>query len=66
MTDLGQVAGQLGGAGDDVVAAIKKAVVAKVEGQATKGATGMAIYFPPQQGGSSEKYTKVDADDCHD
>lgn len=61
MTDLGQLADQLGGAGDDVVAAIDDAVLAKVDGQATKGATGMAIYFPPQQGAFSEKYTKVDA-----
>jgi hypothetical protein len=61
MTDLGQVASQLGGAGDALADAIDEAMVAKVDGQATRGATGMAIYFPPLERAFNEKYTKVEA-----
>jgi len=61
MTDLGQLSSQIGGAGDDLAAAIDDAIVAKVEGQATTGASGMAIYFPPSQGGFNDEYTTVEA-----
>ena len=61
MTDLGQLSGQLGGTGEALAAAIDDAIVAKVDGQATRGASGMAIYFPPAQGGFSDEYTDVKA-----
>jgi Clostripain family len=61
MTDLGNLAAQLGGAGDAVTAAIDSVVLNKVDGQATRGASGMAIYFPPQQSAYSKKYDDVTA-----
>ncbi|MGN6503039.1 MAG: clostripain-related cysteine peptidase [Pseudolysinimonas sp.] len=60
MTDLGQLAGQLS-AGDELVAAIDDAIIAKVDGQATRGASGMAIYFPPVESQVSKKYADVEA-----
>ena len=55
MTDLGILAGEIGvdaldvsDAADDLVRAINDAVIDKVDGQATRGATGLSIYFPPQ------------------
>jgi hypothetical protein len=55
MTDLGILAGEIGAdaldvsdAADGLVRAINDAVVDKVDGQATQGATGLSIYFPPQ------------------
>lgn len=60
MTDLGELAGQLD-AGKDLTAAIKDVVVASVDGQATKGATGMAIYFPPTESQVSQHYADVKA-----
>ncbi|AMB59893.1 clostripain-related cysteine peptidase [Microterricola viridarii] len=54
MADLGILAGEIGvdalyasDAADDLVRAINDAVVYKVDGQATRGATGLSIYFPP-------------------
>jgi hypothetical protein len=61
MTDLGNLAGQLGGAGDAVTAAIDGVIMNKVDGQATQGASGMAIYFPPQQSAYNAKYDAVTA-----
>jgi hypothetical protein len=67
MTDLGLLAGQLAdapglaGPAGDVTAAIDDAIVSKVDGDATRGASGMAIYFPPQQGAYSTKYDDVTA-----
>jgi hypothetical protein len=68
MTDLAMLAGQIGVNATDVAAeadaltkAINDAVINKVDGQATRGATGMAIYFPPQEQAFIDKYTEVDA-----
>jgi hypothetical protein len=61
MTDLGQLAAQLGGPGADLAAAIDDAIVTKVDGQATRGASGLAIYFPPSANAFSPKYTDVEA-----
>ena len=66
MTDLGMLAGQIGadasevaGAADAVTQAISAAVTNKVDGQATRGASGMAIYFPPQAAAFNDEYTGV-------
>lgn len=55
MTDLGILVGDIGvdalpvsDAADDVVRALNDVVVDRVDGQATRGATGLSIYFPPQ------------------
>ena len=55
MADLGILASQIGvealdvsDEADALVRAINDAVVDRVEGQATRGATGLSIYFPPQ------------------
>ncbi|HEX7834526.1 MAG TPA: clostripain-related cysteine peptidase, partial [Pseudolysinimonas sp.] len=68
MTDLAMLAGQISVDATDVAdeadaltKAINDAVINKVDGQATRGATGMAIYFPPQADAFSDKYTEVDA-----
>jgi len=54
MTDLAILAGQIGvdalnvsDQADDLIRAINDVVLDKVDGQATKGATGLSIYFPP-------------------
>ena len=56
LTDLAILAGEIGvdaldvsDEADDLVRAINDAVIDKVDGQATKGATGLSIYFPPTQ-----------------
>jgi hypothetical protein len=60
MTDLGNLAEGIGGAEADAVrAAIDDVVIAKVDGAATRGATGVAIYFPPQKAKFKDGYTKV-------
>ncbi|HWM34754.1 MAG TPA: clostripain-related cysteine peptidase [Pseudolysinimonas sp.] len=59
MTDLGLLAGALGGTGDALAAAIDDAVVDSMDGQATRGASGMAIYFPPTQGVFKDAYRQV-------
>lgn len=62
MTDLSIFTSQLGvdllfasDAADDLTRAINDAVLDRVDGQATKGATGLSIYFPP-----SEPYLDAD------
>ena len=62
MTDLSIFTSQVGvdllfaaDAADDLTRAINDAVLDRVDGQATKGATGMSIYFPP-----SEPYFNAD------
>ena len=68
MTDLGLLAGQVGdGASsvsaeaDAVTQAIDDAIIEKVDGQATRGASGMAIYFPPVEAAYNSDYDGVTA-----
>lgn len=56
MTDLGILAGELSvdavsiaDQADAVVRAVNDVVLARIDGQATRGATGMSIYFPSSQ-----------------
>lgn len=67
MADLGMLAGEIGVEALDVsdqadvlIGAINDAVVDKVEGQATKGATGLSIYFPPEAAFFSQDYLAVE------
>ena len=69
MTDLGILAGEIGvdaldvsDAADDLVRAINDAVVDKVDGQATQGATGLSIYFPPQPEYYVQDYDEIVTD----
>ena len=69
MTDLGILAGEIGvdaldvsDAADDLVRAINDAVVDKVDGQATRGATGLSIYFPPQVDYYAADYNEIVTD----
>ena len=69
MTDLGMLAGEIGvdaldvsDAADDLVRAINDAVVDKVDGQATRGATGLSIYFPPQPEYYVQDYDEIVTD----
>lgn len=69
MTDLGILAGEIGvdaldvsSAADCLVRAINDAVVAKVDGQATRGATGLSIYFPPQAENYTQDYDEIVTD----
>jgi len=69
MTDLGILAGEIGvdalqvsDAADDVVRALNDAVVDRVAGQATKGATGLSIYFPPQYDYYDAGYDELESD----
>ena len=66
MTDLGMLAGEIGvealdvsDAADDLVRAINDVVVDKVDGQATRGATGLSIYFPPTSGNYWSAYDEL-------
>jgi hypothetical protein len=59
-TDLGQLAAQLDG-GSALVSAIDDAIITKVDGQATRGASGMAIYFPPLESQVHKRYADVAA-----
>jgi len=68
MTDLGMLAEQISagassvsGPADALTQAIDDAIVNKVDGQATRGASGMAIYFPPQQAAYTAAYDDVTA-----
>ena len=68
MTDLGLLAGQIGADASSVAAeadavaqAVGAAVINKIDGQATRGATGMAIYFPPQEAVYNTDYDAVGA-----
>lgn len=67
MTDLGILAGEIGvealdvsDAADDLVRAINDAVLDKVDGLSTLGATGLSIYFPPQEEYFSADYLSLD------
>ncbi|WP_244931537.1 clostripain-related cysteine peptidase [Nocardioides sp. W7] len=66
MKDLGMLASTIGvealdvsDQADNLVRAINDAVVDSVAGQATNGATGLSIYFPPTQELSDGAYTEV-------
>ena len=66
MTDLAMLAGEIGvdaldvsDAADDLVRAVNDAVIDKVDGQATKGATGLSIYFPPTSMYFDEDYREL-------
>jgi hypothetical protein len=68
MTDLGLLAEQISAGAssvateaDAVTQAVAAAVINKIDGQATRGATGMAIYFPPQQAVYNTDYDGVGA-----
>jgi hypothetical protein len=69
MTDLGQLAEDIGGQpgaeavsdeADAVVEALDDVVVGSVEGEATSDATGLSIYFPPRPELFSPAYGEVD------
>ena len=69
MTDLGILAGEIGvdaldvsDAADTLVRAINDAVINKVDGQATAGATGLSIYFPPQAVYYTQDYDEIVTD----
>ena len=66
MTDLSIFTSQVGvdllfasDAADDLTRAINSAVLDRVDGQATKGATGMSIYFPPSEPYFNSDYTEL-------
>jgi hypothetical protein len=66
MADLGILAGEIGVEALDVSPqadalnrALNDAVLDKVDGQATQGATGLSIYFPPSAELFDEAYTSV-------
>jgi hypothetical protein len=66
MKDLGILAGEISvdaldvaDEADAVVRAINDVVVHKIDGQATRGATGLSIYFPPNDGYYNPDYTAV-------
>lgn len=62
MTDLGMLADGIGTPEAEAVsAALEEVVVDKMDGQATRGATGMAIYFPPQASRYREQYNEIGA-----
>ena len=67
MTDLGILAGTIGvealdvsDAADALVRAINDAVVDKVDGRSTSGATGLSIYFPPRADYFSAEYRQIE------
>lgn len=66
MADLGILAGEIGVEALDVAPqadaltrALNDAVLDKVEGQATQGATGLSIYFPPAAALFNDAYNEV-------
>jgi hypothetical protein len=66
MKDLGILAGEISvdaldvaDEADAVVRAVNDVVIDKVDGQATRGATGLSIYFPPNDGFYNPDYTAV-------
>jgi hypothetical protein len=66
MKDLGILAGEISvdaldvaDEADAVVRAIGDVVLDKVDGQATRGATGLSIYFPPNDGYYNADYAAV-------
>lgn len=69
LTDLGQLAERLAGADGEVASsaeavqsAIAAAVIDRVAGPATSGATGLSVYFPPYPEHFSTDYTAVEDD----
>ncbi len=69
MTDLGILASEIGvdaldvsDEADTLVRAINDAIVDKVDGQATQGATGLSIYFPPQPEYYVQDYDEITTD----
>jgi len=69
MTDLAILAGEIGvdaldvsDEADDLVRAVNDAVIDKVDGQATKGATGLSIYFPPTSDYYNTDYDELGVD----
>ena len=69
MTDLAILAGDIGvdaldvsDESDDLIRAINDSVLDKVDGQATKGATGLSIYFPPTETLYSTDYDALGVD----
>lgn len=66
MKDLGILAGEISvdaldvaDEADAVVRAVNDVVIDKVDGQATRGATGLSIYFPPNDGVYNPEYAAV-------
>jgi hypothetical protein len=66
MKDLAILAGEIGvdaldvaDEADALVRAINDAIVDKVDGQATRGATGLSIYFPPEGALYNDAYAAV-------
>jgi hypothetical protein len=66
MKDLGILAGEISvdaldvaDEADAVVRAVNDVVLDKVDGQATRGATGISIYFPPNDGVYNADYAAV-------
>lgn len=66
MTDLAILAGEIGvdslpvsDEADALVRAVNEAVLARVDGQATRGATGLSIYFPPRAEHYDETYRSI-------
>lgn len=66
MKDLGILAGEISvdaldvaDEADAVVRAVNDVVVDKIDGQATRGATGLSIYFPPNDGVYNPDYAAV-------
>lgn len=66
LKDLGILAGEIGvealdvaDEADAVVRAVNDVVLDKVDGQSTRGATGISIYFPPVGERYDERYTAV-------
>lgn len=69
MSDLAILAGEIGvdaldvsDAADNLIRAINDVVLDKVDGQATKGATGLSIYFPPTVDYFDAEYDALDID----
>lgn len=68
MVDLGILVSEIGvqalnvsDQADSVIRAINDSVVHTVAGAATRGATGLSIYFPPESQWFSQDYTGLDA-----
>lgn len=67
MVDLGILVAEIGNdaldvsrEADEVIRTINRIVTHSVTGAATKGATGLSIYFPPQEQWFSDDYTDVE------
>lgn len=69
MTDLGSLVAEIGvealdvsDQADGLIRALNDAVLDKVEGQATAGSTGLAIYFPPEADYFNGEYEAIVTD----